>query len=1260
MRYRDLVSFGPIVDIIQIREGDDKAIALQHVRSYVISEHMARVLQGVVFPQLQFETPRNNKNILIVGNYGTGKSHLMSVLAAITEHPEAVQLLTNPDLIPAAQSIAGRFKVWRTEIGGVTRSLRDIILDELEKALVSWGVTYSFPPADQLTSHKDVLIKAIGLLQEKHPGKGLLLVVDELLDYLRTRKEQDLILDLGFLRELGEVSALTPFRFVAGLQETLFDNPRFSFVNDQLRRVKDRFEQVRIVREDIAFVVSERLLKKDDRQKALIREHLARFQPLYPDLAERMDEFVHMFPVHPAYIEVIEDVRMVEKRQVLVTLSNAMQTLLDQDVPQDQPGMISFDQYWTVLRDNPSLLSLQTVSEVVDKSSVLESRVQNAFSRKHLLPVALRIVHALSVHRLTTDDIHTPLGMTAEELRDRLFPSIPLPEQTAQMLLDQVQVTLKEILHTVSGQYISYNEVNGQYYLDVKKDIDFEAKIQECGEFLDDDRLNTYFFEALRQVLGFSDTTYVTGAKIWFHELVWEERKVTRPGYFFFGAPDERSTAQPPRDFYVYFIPPFAPRQWRDEKRADEVIFQLKGFDQEFRAIVQRYAGASAMANDSPNHRQIYLDKADETLRNRLWPWLRKNLLDYLQVIHQGVEKPVRAVLPSMTSTETPQIGDLLNRAAAHLLAPAFQDRYPDYPSFDDVQQPITEASRRTAALEAIRAVTGRPTRLGKAVLHGLGLLTEDDSLRPQVSTYARHLLDLLHRKAENQVVPRAEVLEKVAESVSGPIYKDLRFRLETEWVFVLLAALVYNGDIVLTLEGNQTVDADKLDQYALAGLDALADFLHYTHPRSLPLSTWKDIFSQLSLAPALIQDETKRSQAVEELQKTVQAELERLATLEDSLQRGVSLWGEPLLASQRTYVSESGVVTPSDTPTAIPSPLEFQPAIRGYRKILDELAKINTVGKLSNLKVSPQDLKDLPGWRATIHCAEDLLAAASFLRPFTDYLSNAQAYLPDDHPWQERAESLRQRTLKTLRDLARGQAQPDAISTLQRELETLRKDYIAAYAELHRRHVLGPKTDKERQILYQSPQYHALKTLARIELLRQNADLLNAWEQAITDLRVCPEFHEGLLKDSAFCPKCRFDPRKLPGDQSAETRLRELENRLNRLLTDWQQALRAALTDESAQASLQAMTPAERQPVEAFLNAADDDPHLPDSLVESVNHALRGIQALQLRAEDLLAALRQGGLPCTVDEFRARFNRFLKDALRGHEEANTRLTLDQ
>ena len=71
-----------------------------------------------------------------------------------------------------------------------------------------------------------------------------------------TLTPEEIILDLGFLREIGEVCRLIRFRFIAGLQESLFDNPKFQFVAESLRRVKDRFDQLRIVRQDVAYVVS--------------------------------------------------------------------------------------------------------------------------------------------------------------------------------------------------------------------------------------------------------------------------------------------------------------------------------------------------------------------------------------------------------------------------------------------------------------------------------------------------------------------------------------------------------------------------------------------------------------------------------------------------------------------------------------------------------------------------------------------------------------------------------------------------------------------------------------------------------------------------------------------------------------------------------------------------------------------------------------------------------------------------------------------
>src|SRR3989339_1327604 len=83
LKYGDLIQFDPIESVVQLRDADKTSAAQHLVSTYVISEEMAERLSQLVFPQMQFEHPVDNKGLLVVGNYGTGKSHLMSVVSSL-------------------------------------------------------------------------------------------------------------------------------------------------------------------------------------------------------------------------------------------------------------------------------------------------------------------------------------------------------------------------------------------------------------------------------------------------------------------------------------------------------------------------------------------------------------------------------------------------------------------------------------------------------------------------------------------------------------------------------------------------------------------------------------------------------------------------------------------------------------------------------------------------------------------------------------------------------------------------------------------------------------------------------------------------------------------------------------------------------------------------------------------------------------------------------------------------------------------------
>jgi len=80
MFYKDLIQYEPIESLVQLKDAAITQKAANLVSTYVISEEMAERISNLIITQLQFDSPTDNKGLLIVGNYGTGKSHLLSVI----------------------------------------------------------------------------------------------------------------------------------------------------------------------------------------------------------------------------------------------------------------------------------------------------------------------------------------------------------------------------------------------------------------------------------------------------------------------------------------------------------------------------------------------------------------------------------------------------------------------------------------------------------------------------------------------------------------------------------------------------------------------------------------------------------------------------------------------------------------------------------------------------------------------------------------------------------------------------------------------------------------------------------------------------------------------------------------------------------------------------------------------------------------------------------------------------------------------------
>ena len=961
MKYSELISFKPIESTIQLLETAGKEAARDAVSTYVMSDSMAEGMRAPVIDQLQMEEVVDNKAIMVVGNFGTGKSHLMSVIAAVATDAENLQYLQNRKFAHDMEIIAGKFEVLRMKVDGLTMPLREIIMGEIEDDFAKRGIVYEVPDLNNVRDNSRIIKEAMAKFQEKYSEKGYLIVIDELLSYLTSRDERQIILDLAFLQAMAEMCSKSRLRVICGVQEKVFDNPRFSFVSDTLKKVGDRFTQIIITKEATAYVVSERILKKTPEQKASIRKHLEKFTNLYTGMSSRLEEFVDLFPIHPSYIDVFNRIYLIENRHILKNISTCIRKIFDTEVPENAPGIYSFDDYWPAIKANGLLKSDVTISRVVNASQQLEDIINRAFPKPAYKPLAIKIIYALSVHRLTTDGLDVQFGMTAENLKDDLCLYLPMPEQDADFLLGIISATLRDIMTTVSGQFIIFNDANNQYYIDVDKTVDYDEKIKQKASVMAESELNTYFYKVVYSCLEWDAKQYVTNFEIYEYNLNWESHNIFREGYLFMGLPGERSTAQPERDFYIHIMPPYGIGEPNIQNLPDEVYLFFRGND-EFKDMLRLYAAASSLAQISEGRdREAYSNKA-AFHRKKLVKFLSDNKNTCFNVTYDHHMRKLVEVLQGRYRQDM-NFKDTIDLAASVVFNNYFGEKYPEFPVF---RTKITQRNRADAVRAAFDHFAGRKTQQSTAMLQSFGVLDNEDKIRPEGSKYALYFIDKVKELPPQGVLNFSDLF--YSDGLDECF--DKKYHISYMYTPIIFLSMVYAGYAVITLKNGNTVTASNLDQIPRIGVKDLYEFKYLSRPAQMSMAELKHLFDVLDLNPALLDNPNDREKASADLIAKAQDLSNSAVFAARKLNEGFELWGEPLVNST-----------------------EMNQMRKACEAVRDEFsnygAKFNTPAKLNNFKLSMEDIDRLAGQISLLYTIKQYSDFKSQCASTVGYLSN-------------------------------------------------------------------------------------------------------------------------------------------------------------------------------------------------------------------------------------------------------------------------------
>ena len=216
--------------------------------------------------------------VFLVGHYGAGKSHF---LAYVTQQIQANAFSKrNPDAI--AISLVN-YKA--------AEPLESIVEREL-------GIAES--QIDRRTLWKKV--------SKQHPD-GLVLILDELSEFLRSKPSaQSFNEDLRFLQFLGEWTEARPLWIVAALQEQIEHTGEIEY--DLFRKIKDRYPiRLLLTPSHVRDLIAQRILRKKPSYRAAVEDLAQDFKKVYPDGSIDYAQFCEIYPLHPATLELLEEVR---------------------------------------------------------------------------------------------------------------------------------------------------------------------------------------------------------------------------------------------------------------------------------------------------------------------------------------------------------------------------------------------------------------------------------------------------------------------------------------------------------------------------------------------------------------------------------------------------------------------------------------------------------------------------------------------------------------------------------------------------------------------------------------------------------------------------------------------------------------------------------------------------------------------------------------------------------------------------------------
>lgn len=1218
MKYKELIQFEPINEVVKFDRlaNDDYRRSL--VRNFVFSETYEKNFIPEICKNLDFTASHDTFGIQIVGNYGTGKSHLMSLISLIGEDDSYLPEVCNESAKKVLANIAGKYKVIRFELG-TDEELWKVVCFQIDKAFQQWGINYSISDDNAPDMYSDKLNRMVAHFGEAFPGKGLMIVIDEMLSYLKGRSgAASLNRDLAVLQALGQASDHSMFRMIFGVQELIYNAPEFAFAADMLNKVNDRYKDITITKQDVQFVVQQRLLRKTDQQKNIIRQHLGKFTEFFTDMHAKLEDYVNLFPVNPSFFENFQQIRIGKsQREVLKTLTHKFEEIFDQDVPEKEPGLICYDSYWEDLQapDMQTIADVRRVSGIMD---TVHQKIDENFTgaRASKAKLAHRIANACAV-KILQDTLEHTNGVSAENLIDDLcyLDAMCLDRE---MLGDIINTTASQIVSATVGQYFEKNAQNQEYHLRIEGGVNYEQKIKDFALTMSDDNKDQHFFNYLVEYLPIEVDQYRREFKIFKHRIDWKSHKNMLDGYIFMGNPTERSTTHPEQYFYIYFMPIFNRANMQHGDEPDSVYVHMDKVSDEMKELISLYASAEALIKSVDSSQKRFYEKYKKDYEDKLRPVFQRDFMQCTEIYYQGE-------LQTVVFTPGDSKEQIISDIASNLLEDYFCEHLPSYPKFSLLRMPMTSTNRESM-VKAAKAKIAKPqqaNRDGEAILAGLGLIN-DGQLNIEASQYAQSIKQHLEDKGEGQVLNRDEIIYQYYEQ----IWRSKDFDIDADLQFLVLCTMVAIGEIEINLPGNKNINAANIAEIEQLPADVYHSFSHIRKPKGMNVQLVREIF--IHITGHDLTSQMQNPDTYTKLLSSAQKLAARSVTLQQNLRNGIFLENEEILSRM-------------DAQTVI----NRLTALTG---LCDRLQNFGSQAKMRNLPWNLEGLKPTFETIPMIDVYNNMLKVVEELRGRISYISQARQYMTSNEMKQKVDDAL-----AMVRDISEMMKDENKLNDYKASLEAIAGEYADWYLEEYKRlHITGiQETEKNRILRSQQKQVcDAVFGADRggyITIATQYRD----WEHRMAQLTVA---NPNVTRETVLrTPYHSFNPVPYAGKSLPE--IGDMREELDTIHAAVLKSLSEMANDPQLLDNVDTVLDAsEKRLLTQF--KADDSTLTPEDarrLMEIIDKLHQGIQKVEISESDIRNIFNR---PMTPSEIKRAFNKYIELIAGAYDNDNVRIIL--